>query len=156
MNARQQPAAASARFQVLCKQNGIARKSKSVSAAWNAFKQFCEVPLERNLEGAQFEFKQAKFELPDGPFYLSFTRYWYEPGEESDTSHVAQFALKYAYESSLVPLSFEIETNSNAQEPSDDLATLREFIQQIDAKVDLWNALQVRKPTSLDFYAGPQ
>jgi hypothetical protein len=155
-SAREPPSAAAATFRTICERSGVLSGAGPVSTAWEVFKELCEIPLERTLEGAQFGFKQAKFELPHGPFYLSFTRYWYEHGEVSDTPHLAQFAIKYAFEPELVPLSFELETSSNASDVDVDLANLRAFIAKIENKTDLWNALSVRRPISVDFYAGPQ
>lgn len=156
ISSRQSALAAASTFHAICERNGISSDGRRVRAAWEAFQEFCEIPLERNLEGAQFEFRQAKFELPDGPFYLSFTRYWYYDGEEPDIPHVAQFAIKYAFEVELVRLSFELETNSNASDTAVDLETSRAFIAKVESRADLWSALNVRQPISFDCYVGPQ
>ncbi len=154
--ARQPPASAAATFRAICEGRGVLSGPWSVSIAWEVFTEACDIPLERTLEGAQFQFKQAQFELPHGPFYLSFMRYWYEYGEVSHTPHLAQFAIRYAFEPELVPLSFELETNSNASDVAADLANLRGFIEKIENETELWSALSARRPISLDFYAGPQ
>ena len=155
-SARQPPVVAEATFRSICERSGVLSGTAPVATVWEVFKELCEIPLERTLEGAQFGFKQAKFELPNGPFYLSFTRYWYEYGEVSDTAHLAQFAIKYAFEPELVPLASELETNSDASDVAADLATLRAFIAHIESKTHLWKALSVRRPISFDFYVGPQ
>jgi len=123
---------------------------------WNVFKQFCDVPVERNLEGAQFEFKQAKFELPHGRFYFGFRRYWYKPGRVSDTAYLATIDCRFAFHPELTRLSVQLERTSEAQDPRDDLATLRSFIEEVEMLKELWATLQTLKPEEVHYYGGPQ
>jgi len=85
------------RFDALCKKLIDVSAPDAMLQGWNVFKQFCDVPVERNLEGAQFEFKQAKFELPHGRFYFGFRRYWYKPGRVSDTAYLATIDCRFAF-----------------------------------------------------------
>jgi hypothetical protein len=127
-----------------------------VSAAWDAFKEICEIPVERTMEGAQVQFAQVLFGPPQGQFQLAFTRYWYEHGDVSDTAYLAQITGKYAFDRELLPLTVTMEVNSNALDPALDLVSLRRFIDDVERMKDLWSALAARRPVGLEFYAGPQ
>src|SRR5262249_52297729 len=109
-----------------------------------------------NLEGAQFEFSQAQFELPHGRFHFGFRRYWYEPaGTVSNTAYVATFGCRYAFHPELTRLSCWLETTSPAKNPREDLATLRRFIEEIELREDLWDTLRTLKPEEVSYYGGP-
>jgi hypothetical protein len=130
--------------------------SAQVSAAWDAFKDICEISVERTLEGAQLQFAQVLFGPPQGQFQLTLTRYWYEHGDVSDTPYLAQITGKYAFDRELLPLTVMVEVNSNALDPAVDLTTLRRFIDDVERMEGLWSALEARRPVGLEFYAGPQ
>ena len=135
----------------------------NISKAWKAFNVFCTHLIKCAREGFIFH---AGFvaHFPDGErtldytaYQVSFTRYWYEPGEDSDTAYVAEYSLTFLGNNALRKYEWiDIDVDADGELPEDHQLQLDSFIMDVDELDDLWALLLAATASGVESYCGPQ
>jgi hypothetical protein len=145
------------------RKNGISVKNPDISKGWDACKEFCAVPIERTAEGFIFH---AGFNVafPDGErvvdytgYNVSFTRYWYEKGDVSDTAQLAECSFQLPGKTGLRKHEWvDVEVDASDSDQAVRLTKLLRFVAKVEAIRDLWKLLRAASPTGMESYAGPR
>lgn len=151
----------SKRFADSFRKAGVTPESPNILKAWNAFKEFCQVPIARTTEGFIFHAGfRVDFSPPDhervldySSYEIAFTRYW----NVADIAHVAECSFKVPDHPVLRNHEWEdVDIDAGEGDAALHVSRLEKFIKKVEAISDLWGVLRTAVASDMESFCGPQ